>query len=135
MDLAHNGDSQDAALVCRQTLEKKKVPIKELQRGLIRLDTKRSGQVNHKSFEKVFIKLCGGEGSVTSDQLADLERFVDPQKDAKIDINYLIAIASISCDTTRAESKLKNCFKVMRVRGNSYREELLREGGNLLNVA
>jgi Ca2+-binding EF-hand superfamily protein len=130
MDLAYNGDSLDAALVCRQTLEKKKVPLKDLQRGLTRLDSKRSGQVNHKSFEKVFIKLCGGEGLVTSDQLADLERFVDPQKDGKVDINYLLAIATVSSDIPRAESKLKNCLKVMRVRGNSYRKELQREGGN-----
>ena len=119
----------EASQALRQTVEKRKVVPKELQRALVKVDSQRTGCVNYKDFEKVFLKLCGGESNVSSDQLADIERYIDPQKDGRMDINFLTAMATVCGDVVRAEAKLKNLFKILRVRGVDYRGALSKEAG------
>ena len=129
MHLAQEGDSLEAAQAFRQTLEKKKIPAKDLARALIKVDIKHKGIVSTDDFEKVFFKLCGGEQSVKRDLLTDLERYVDPQHDGEIDILFVTGMATACADTARAESKLRQCFKLLHARGNSYREAVIRDCG------
>jgi hypothetical protein len=129
LDLALDGDDIEAAQALRQTVEKRKVAPRELLRALVKVDSQRTGFVNHKDFERVLLKLCGGENNVSSDQLADIERYIDPQKEGKIDINFVTAMATVCGDVGRAESKLKNLFKILRVRGVDYRAAFAKESG------
>ena len=129
MDISLRGDDVEAAVAIRQTLEKRKVPVKELQRSLVKNDVARSGYIDHKSFEKIYLKLCGGTTYVKSDYMTDIERYIDPKKDGKLDINFLLGICSLSSDVVRAESKLKNLFKIMRVKGINYRELINKDFG------
>jgi hypothetical protein len=128
-DLALDGDDIEAAQALRQTVEKRKVAPRELLRALVKVDSQRTGFVNYKEFEKVLLKLCGGENYVSNDHLADIERYIDPQKEGKIDINFVTAMATVCGDVARAESKLKNLFKVLRVRGVDYRAAFTKEAG------
>ena len=57
--------------------------------ALVQMDTKRGGTVETKDFERAFAKLCGGEGAVKSDQLADIDRYVDPQRDGTMAITTI----------------------------------------------
>ena len=129
MDLALEGDDVEAAQAMRQTIEKRKIPYKELHRVLSKLDSQRTGFVDHKSFEKAFVKLCGGENSVSKENLSDIERFIDPEKEGKLDLNFTVGLAIVCGDVLRAESKLKNLFKIMRVRGVDYREAISKQAG------
>ena len=47
------------------------------------------GTIDTKAFEKTISKLCGGERAVKSDQLGDIERYVDPDRDGVLDILFL----------------------------------------------
>ena len=129
MHLAQEGDSLEAAQAFRQTLEKKKIPAKDLARALIKVDIKHKGTVSTDEFEKVFFKLCGGEQFVKRDLLTDIERYMDPQHDGEIDIMFVTGMATACADTARAESKLKQCFKLLRARGSNYREAVIRDCG------
>ena len=122
----------EASQALRQTVDKRKVVPKELHRALVKIDSQRTGFVNYKEFEKVLFKLCGGENNVSTDQLADIERYIDPQKEGKIDINFITAMATVCGDVARAESKLKNLFKILRVRGVDYRAAFAKEAGTLI---
>ena len=129
MDLALNGDSLEIAQAIRQTLEKRKISVKELQRSLIKSDILRTGSVPHTTFEKNYLKLCGGENYVKSDYMTDIERYIDPNKEGKMDINFIVAVSTVCGDVERAENKLKNLFKIMRVKGIDYRQAILDERG------
>ena len=128
-DLAFEGDDVEAALAFRQTLEKRKVPSKELQRALIKVDNTHTGYVNHKTFDKLYLRLCGGDSYVKTDQLSDIKRFVDPLRDGKMDVNVIVAMAIVCGDVSRAENKLKNLLKTMRVKGIDYRAIITEDAG------
>ena len=129
MDISLRGDDVEAAVAIRQTLEKRKISVKELQRSLIKNDVTRSGFVDHQSFEKLFLKLCGGPTYVKSENITDIERYIDPKKDGKLDVNFVLSICTVSGDVLRAESKLRNLFKIMRVKGINYRELISKDLG------
>ena len=128
-DLAFEGDDVEAALAFRQTLEKRKVPPKELQRALIKADNTHTGYVNHKTFDKLYLRLCGGDSYVKTDQLNDIKRFVDPLRDGEMDVNIIVAMAIVCGDVSRAENKLKNLLKTMRVKGIDYRAIITEDAG------
>ena len=128
-DLAFEGDDIEAALAFRQTIDKRRIPSKELQRALIKADTAHTGYVDHKTFDKLFLRLCGGESFVKPDQLSDIKRYVDPLRDGKMDINVIVAMAIVCADVVRAENKLKNILKTMRVKGIDYRAILMEDAG------
>ena len=128
-DLAFEGDDIEAALALRQTIEKRKVPWKELQRALMKADTTHTGYINQKTFDKLFMRLCGGDSFVKVDQLSDIKRFVDPLRDGKMDMNIIVAMAIVCGDVSRAENKLKNLLKTMRVKGIDYRAIIMEDAG------
>ena len=134
-DLGFEGDDIEAALALRQTIEKRKVPWKELQRALMKADNTRTCYINHKTFDKLFIRLCGGDSFVKVDQLSDIKRFVDPQRDGKMDINIIVAMAIVCGDVQRAENKLKNLLKTMRVKGIDYRAIIMEDAGTYTSFA
>ena len=133
MDISLQGDTLEISIAIRQTLEKRKIHVKELQRLLLKNDIMRTGFIDHKSFEKIYLKLCGGENFVKSDHMADIERYIDPKKDGKLDILFLIAICNVNNDIQRAENKLKNLFKIMRLKEIDYKKIIMKDLGTAHN--
>lgn len=128
MLLFSTGDDREATLVCRQILDKKKISVKEILRSLNKIDRNHNGYLDSKSFEKVLVSLFHNE--IKNNQINILLNFLDPKKDNKIDINYFVSVITICNDVIRAENKLKNVFKIMRIRGIDYQHAILKEKGN-----
>lgn len=123
MDAALENDCIPAGDAVADTFVKRKIPAKEFARTLHKADGQQTGFVDHRLFEKAVMKLVG-QSNVTEDQLGDMERFLDPEKDGNIDINYAAAIVTIGGDVSRAESKLRNMLRILRVRGVNYKEAI-----------
>ncbi|NDD93320.1 hypothetical protein EBZ37_14720, partial [bacterium] len=142
LGLAYDNDGLEAADALRETLLKKKVPAKEVLRQLGRSSGKKddSGFVECATMEKVLRKLSGGTNSINEDQMADILRFVDPDKQGQADVGYVAALCLVAQDEIRAETKLKNCLRIMRLRGSGsgYKEALLddarEEDGRSMSV-
>eukprot|EP00605_Chrysophyceae_sp_TOSAG23-4_P002649 GSChrysophyteH1.ASY1.ANO1.2925.1 assembled CDS len=126
------------------------VTPKEFARSMAKYDALNNGFIDDKNFEKVLKKLVSGSSaskfgglnrfsrskaepkneSIDEDTIADLKNFLDPGRDGQIDRYYASAIATICLDCGQAESntegtklaeiKLKNCFRIMRLRGVDY---------------
>ena len=80
--------------------------------ALVQADTKRKGAVETKDFERAFAKLCGGEGAVKSDLLADIERYVDPQRDGTMAIITTSIPHPLRCFVTLTCAPLSVCVSV-----------------------
>ena len=133
LGLAYDNDSLEAADALRETLLKKKVPAKEVLRQLSKSAGKKddTGYVESGTMDKILRKLSGGASSFSDDQMSDLLRFVDPEKHGLVDVGYITALCLVANDAARAEAKLKNCLRIMRLRGSggsaTYRDALSDE--------
>jgi Ca2+-binding EF-hand superfamily protein len=127
LGLAFDNDSLEAADMMRDTLIKKKVPAKEVLRQLGRSSGRKddTGYVEHTVVEKVLRKLSGGTNAISDDQMSDLMRFVDPEKHGLVDYGYVAALCLVAGDTPRAEAKVKNALRIMRLRSLPYKDILL----------
>jgi len=116
--------SERAAKVYYETLVKNKASAKELLKNLTKYDTKFTGYVDFATFEKVVKKLSGSI-SWKAEQIVDVARFLDPAKEGRIDCLYATALLFLISDTNRTEAKLKNLFRLMRIKGIKYKDLLL----------
>jgi Ca2+-binding EF-hand superfamily protein len=126
-DLAWDGDSVEAAKAFQEAFLKTRVSVKEFHRTLVRSDTAKTGFVDSRTFEKVVAKLCGSK--LHPDIISDIERYLDPNKEGRIDLRFAAAMAYSSVDEARATMKLRNMLRILRSRNIDYKRELCESLG------
>ena len=124
MELASQNDSEEAFNAVKEVIVRKRVAAKEVTRLMLRSDSKGSGFLEHSTFEKIIVKLAGSSSN-TFDAIADLKRFLDPKREGVVDLHYAAAIITASSDPSRCELKLRNIFRIMRIRNIDYKKHFM----------
>ncbi len=126
-DLAYLNDNLEASYALRRILEKKKMPPKEFSRTLSKANLSKSGYLEDVVFQKLMAKIYGMETSITKfEEIEDLIKFFDPNKEGRIDIEYVTALAMVCIEPSRSSLKLKNMLNLLKSNDIDFKDILFR---------
>lgn len=121
--LNENDDSVNIGNIIKDIYDKKKaLSYKDVMKAMSSHDKKSNGYITGKEFEKTLLKLSGNRNTeLTSTDISDMMNFLDGiGHDMGVDYAVVAALVFFISNIDYCILKLKNFFKIMKIRSVDY---------------